>query len=256
MEKNKINIEELLSEKEKIINNENLYFYLGILDFIYYINYFPKLPNEEINRLRYYFELLYGELSEININMIKILTQDRDILESILTLLPNEKPHVSLSFEISFITLIIVLSSYRHIINLISKNNIFTKKVEYKIGLIVDSLKKSFTKYINKISQQKTFTIKDIYNLANSVLNNRYYNLLVERQKIRFDGVNLQEYKNKVDIFEFFSDKNSILSSYNKMKTKTKTRFEYEYNFFKDLPKLLEGIENISKNRKNNVSKN
>lgn len=254
MEKNKINMEELLSEKEKSINNENLYFYLGILDFIYYINYFPKLKNEEINRLSYYFKRLYGELSEININIIEILIQDRDILESILTILPGEKPSMSLFFETSFITLIIVLSSYSHVINLISKNNVFTKKVEYKIGLIVDSVKKSFTKYINKIKQKKTFTIKDIYNLTNSVLNNRYYNLLVERQKLRFDGVNLQEYKNKVDIFEFFSDKNGILSSYNKMKTKT--RFEYEYNFFKDLPKLLEGIENILKNREINVSKN
>lgn len=254
MEKNKINMEELLSEKEKSINNDNLYFYLGILDFIYYINYFPKLQNEEINRLKYYFEHLYGELSEINTSMIEILTQDRDILENILTLLPNENQSASSFFEISFITLIIVLSSYQQVANLISKNNVFTKKVESKIDLIVDSIKRSFTKYISKIRQKKSFTPKDVYNLASSILNNRYFSILVERQKFRFDGVNLQEYKNRVDIFNFFTDRNGIISSYNRMKTKS--RFEYEYNFFKDLPKLLEGIENMLKNRETNAPKN
>ena len=52
-------------ENKKTINKSELCFNLSLLNFVYYVNYFPKLQNENINRLKYFFNSLYN--SNINI---------------------------------------------------------------------------------------------------------------------------------------------------------------------------------------------
>lgn len=248
MEKNEISIANFLIEKEKNINNPNLYFYLSLINLAYYINFFPKLANEDVQRIKYYFSSLYQELQQVNLELMDIQTLDKDIMIYALLKLFLKKP-VDNSFLVrSFICEVIVLESYREIANLISKKNIFTKPIKYKIDKIIASIKSIFIKKITKIRQRKIFTFQDVYDFSTKVLDNNYYNNLKKRQEIRFQYAIFQEYKDNVKDFQFFSDKNSVVFAYDK--SKTKRSFAYEQYFFRDLPRILEDIENIVKNRK------
>ncbi len=248
MENNKNNISTFLAEKEKNINNPNLYFYLSLINLTYYINFFPKLDNENVQRIKYYFSSLYKELQEVNLSLIDIQTPDKDIMSYILEKLFFKKPADNSFLTRSLICEVIVLTSYREVANLISKKNIFTKSIEYKINKIISSIKRIFTKKISKIRQRKIFTFQDVYDISEEVLKSRFYTNLKERQNIRFGYINFQEYKNKVKDFQFFSNKNSIIFTYNK--NKIKYAYAFEQYFFQDLPKILNDIENIVKSKK------
>lgn len=248
MEKNKDNIETILTEKEVSINNPNLYFYLSLINMTYYINFFPKLENENIQRIKYYFSFLYDEFRNINLSLIDLQTVDRDIIDFALSKLFFKKPDDRSFLIRCFICEIIVLESYVEIANLVSKKNIFTKPIEYKISRIISSIKKIFVNKISQIRQRKMLTFEDVYNLSRDSLKSRFYIYIKERQNIRFKNVNFQEYKTKIKYFQFFSDKNSVLYSYRMSKTGTSS--EYEKYFFTDLPKILENIETINKNAK------
>lgn len=251
MEKNGTSIGNFLLEKEKNINNPNLYFYLSLVNLTYYINFFPKLANENIQRIKYYFSSLYQELQQVNLELIDIQTLDKDIMVYILLKLFLKKPIDNSFLTRSFICEVIVLESYREIANLISKKNIFTKLVKYKIDRIIASIESIFTKKIAKIKQRKVFTFQDVYDLSTEVLKSNYYTNLKKRQEIRFQYAIFQEYKGKIKDFQFFSDRNSVIFAYNK--SRTKRTFAYEQYFFEDLPKILDDIENIVKNRKKNT---
>ncbi len=251
MEKNGTSIGNFLLEKEKNINNPNLYFYLSLVNLTYYINFFPKLANENIQRIKYYFSSLYQELQQVNLELVDIQTLDKDIMVYILLKLFFKKPIDNSFLTRSFICEVIVLESYREIANLISKKNIFTKPVKYKIDRIIASIESIFTKKIAKIKQRKVFTFQDVYDLSTEVLKSNYYTNLKRRQEIRFQYAIFQEYKDKIKDFQFFSDRNSVIFAYNK--SKTKRSFAYEQYFFEDLPKILDDIENIVKNRKKNT---
>ena len=143
------------------------------------------------------------------------------------------------------------MESYREIANLISKKNIFTKPIKYKIDRIIDSIKSTLVKKIIKIRQKKVFTFQDVYDFSTDILKNSYYTNLKKRQEIRFQYTIFQEYKNGVKDFQFFSDRNSVILAYNKIRPRHP--FAYEQYFFQDLPKMLDDIENIVKNRKKNT---
>lgn len=260
-DKIKIDHRKLLEEKEKSINNENLYSYLLYLKFTYYINYFPKLQNESINRLSYYYGKLFKKFSRPKYKIPTFLSaegdeknsKDKNIVENIFSLLPSGSSSASSgngipkssSLGAQFFTFNLVLATYREVVNLISARNSFTKPIEFKINLLVDSLEKSYVKCNHNSKIPTTVGLKNIRNEVNNMLKyNEYYQMLVERQKFRFNGLNMEEYKNRTDMFELFSTRDESFLIYDRMKTRNS--FEYERHFFDDLPKLLDGIEIMS----------
>lgn len=241
-------MEEYLAENESVVelielienHTKNFYFYINLLYFIHYMNNFPKLKKEKINRLKFYFSNLFNKISAINTERLYINIDNIKITNMFTAeLLRSVNIPVSNKNVLSFmIAITLTLQSYREISNLIPKKNIFTKSIESKINIVISAvvtkLKKEFNKYYNK-----SLDVLDIYDLCEKTLANKYFKELRLRQKNRFLGKNVNKYP--IDNFICIQNTKQILNKYNEV-ISNKNAYSYERSFILNIFDLVDKV--------------
>lgn len=239
MEKYLIESESFLKSIEVIEGStRNFYFYINLLYFIHYINNFPKLKEEKVNRLKFYFSNLFSRINNINIERIHIRLDNTRMGNLFVDelLKASNIPRDSKNLLPFFMAIIITLQSYREISNLIPKRNIFTKTIENKIYTVVDAiiakLKKEPSKYYSE-----NLDVPEVYDLCEKVLANKYFAELKLRQKNRFLGRNVNKYP--IDSFVWIQNIKQIMEKYDKI-ISNGTVYSYERSFIKNILELIE----------------
>ena len=154
--------------------NNNIVFYNGLEKFIDYINNFPFLYNEDINRLKYYHTTLTKYFKNVDLSAVEYTPKMKNILSKLF----NRDEEF---LKAAFVSVVIVYYSYKEVVNFIPKRNIFTKKIEKKI----DNLAKFFYKNIN-FKNRINLDVEDIVNEVERVIKLPFFKILVARQKFRF----------------------------------------------------------------------
>ena len=158
------------------MNNNNIAFYNGLEKFVDYVNNFPFLYNENINRLKYYQAVLTRYFENTNLQSIEYTPKIKSILLNF-----YDKGKSDNFVKASFVSIIIVYYSYKQVVNFIPKRNFFTKKIEKKIDNLADFFYKNIN-FENKIS----LDVNDIIEEVERVLKLPFFKTLVTRQKFRF----------------------------------------------------------------------
>ena len=225
-------------ENKKTINKSELCFNLSLLNFVYYVNYFPKLQNENINRLKYFFNSLYN--SNINIKKINITEADNEEIQYILSKMFLNSSHSDEGefYKKTLLSILVVLCSYKMIGNFISKKNIFTPKIETKINNFTVKFVQYFNKEINKKTSYNNYNMLEIIQLIKNVLNKTYFNILKQRQDFRHGYKIFPEYGNSVREFKVFASLENIKSLRNKI-ANNEFAYNYEKNFVADCGEFL-----------------
>lgn len=226
-------------------NIENLYFYITILYFIYYINNFPKLKNEKINRIKFYSYNLFEKINKLNLDQISInFENDKFLLITLEKLFKNQSINQKNKFiKVSFLTLIITLLTYKEIANLISKKNIFTKKIEVKILKIINIIIKNTKKHVeNYYYSYKNLNINAMYDMVNSIVSDNFILKLRNRQKFRSKCLNFIEYKNNINEFNIISNKEQLIEKYKNIINNSSNIFTYEKEFVLNFNDFLDQL--------------
>ena len=216
--------------KEKIdINELELCLNLSILSFTYYVNNFPRLKNENINRLKYFFSLIYN--SNIYFDKFNIDGLDKKDLQNILLkMFYNINDDQDEEFyKKTLFALLVVLFGYKMIANFISKKNIFTKDIKVKITTFTNIFIKQFNKEIVSIKQDDN-SIINIINVIQKVYNNSYFEKLKFRQNFRNHYTDFIEYNDSVGDFRMFSSIKNLKMIYDTIVKKSKM-YDYEKQF-------------------------
>lgn len=197
-------------KNKKTINKNELCFNLSLLNFVYYINYFPKLQNENINRLKYFFNSLYN--SNININKISIVEVDNEEIQYILSkmFLNSTNKNNDEFYKKTLVSIITVLYGYKIIGNFISKKNIFTPKIEIKINNFTTKFVQCFNKEIGKKTFYNNYNILEIIELIKNIFDKTYFKILKQRQNFRHNYKIFPEYNNLVKEFRIFTSVENI----------------------------------------------
>jgi hypothetical protein len=221
-------------------NDKNLFLYLTMVNFAFYINNFPKLKNEKINRIRFYFYNIFNgisksDLTKFNLNFIR----NKTILYIVDELFINSQANKNEeSIKASILALTIVFISYKEIANLISKKNIFTEGIEKKILKIITSVVSTLSRQIKILSKEQK-TMQDIYMFCNDVIEKSKLKYLKERQNFRFRYASFIEYNNKISEFNIFQNRDDIIKKYEKVILRN-IYFEYEKTFFRNFELFLD----------------
>lgn len=226
-------------ENKKTINKSELCFNLSLLNFVYYVNYFPKLQNENINRLKYFFNSLYN--SNINIKKINIAETDNEEIQYILSKMFLNSSHSDEGefYKKTLLSILVVLCSYKMIGNFISKKNIFTPKIETKINNFTVKFVQYFNKEINKkTSYNNNYNILEIMQLIKNVFDKTYFKILKQRQDFRHKYKIFPEYGNSVREFKVFASMENVKVLWNKVKNNDFVN-NYEKNFVADCGEFL-----------------
>lgn len=153
--------------------NNNTVFYNGLEKFVDYINNFPFLYNENINRLKYYYATLAKYFENTDLNAVGYTPKIKNILSKL-----SHKENYSIGA--AFVSVVIVYYSYKEVVNFIPKRNIFTKKIEKKI----DNLAKFFYKNIN-FRNRTNLDVDDVVDEVEKVVELPFFKVLVARQGFR-----------------------------------------------------------------------
>lgn len=213
----------IIPNKEKIIC-----FNLTLLSFIFYINNLPKVNGESINRLKYYFNVLYN--SDLNTEKILndfTLKEDMIDLLSKMMLANTENKY---EYKRIFICLIIIFFSYKMILNFIAKKNIFTDIIENKIKKFVNYIVYYFDKEINE-TDITNIVLDDLFEFCKNLFDDGYFKKLKFRQNLRHNYKDFLEYNESIKAFETILSFDKLINSYTMFKNNQK-HYDYEIDFF------------------------
>ncbi|MBR2141097.1 MAG: hypothetical protein IJ853_01970 [Rickettsiales bacterium] len=209
----------------------NVCFNLNILNFIYYVNNFPSLKNEGINRLKYYARLIFE--SDINIDNIVVVGLNEEDLKYVLSTFFYNIANDDNFYKRVLISVMTTMLSYNLVANFISKKNIFTKKVEDKISIMV----KYFVRYFNKRMKTREsvletkFRMDDLMGFIKSVLNDNFFKILQFRQTYRHKHKNFVEYDGVIGEFRIFPNLVGFIDRYKEIESGSGC-YSYERRFF------------------------
>ncbi|MDR1499327.1 MAG: hypothetical protein LBS34_03510 [Rickettsiales bacterium] len=212
-----------------------------LLSFIYYINNFPKLKNENINRVKFYIYNLFSDICTMDTSGMELVVDNKEVKSLIFSkLFRGSKDVENENFiKSSVLSLIITLLSYKEIANLISKKNIFTKNIKAKILDIKDSVILTLGMKIKNL-KRRTIYINDVYILCNDVTLESKLKNVAERQSFRFSCKNFVEYGSNIGEFSIIQSEEQLVA-----KSKKPT-YDYEKVFFGEFNEFLDEMLKIS----------